>query len=935
VTTALLAKDDPSLADVVSEASSNVQSILDAWFEFVSSTSGRRTREAWQRWWRGAGVSLPSDEKTIPTAAYLFTWNPRQFRFADLEHHVEAIEKGGSSIFSWGTGNRRKISPAGRVFLFRQGAEPRGLIGVGVVHGEVREVPHFDPAKRQEGANSLEVDVRWTALSREPIVAMARLQQETGETKIWLSESSGVELQPALSQRLEEIWPRAWAEHGHGLRELPEVEPREWIARFDADRGGKENSLSLDRYVRAFARVMASRSLTPPLSIGLFGDWGSGKTFFMDSLRRNVEILRRKTDQEARLYCQSICQIEFNAWHYTETNLWASLVSTIFNDLRLFLDGPNDDADEFNKVLNQLELARELRKEANERVEEAKNRHKEASDKVAKAEKQLRELPIPPKPSDEQLRAILSRKIAEVVKGTDRHKIVELLERAAGWSGREDLREGAKRLESGSDTVEAVSESLAEARAVSSQAGFWWRVLSGAKVYKTRGFWLMIAMLAAIPLLFVLASQLGMAQSWANFWTLLGEILTAAAAIIAWIRSRLGEAASVFDRLSSLQGNVARSIEEARTQDRRADEKKRDEALSTEKDARTNLEEARREEERAAEDERKANEAVRDATSQARLGRFIRERASGVDYEKHLGLIAMIHRDFKRLSDLMEETRKNGADPALPRIDRIILYIDDLDRCYPPEKVVKVLEAVHLLLFFPLFVVVVGVDSRWVSRSLHKHFEGMLADEAMDVNQESRRIERAPAESQDFLEKIFQVPFWLRRMEPAAVRRLIYSLISSEELQAPPATAAPDLAAGRMADTLEVEPAEDDSSAEAHASATSAEDTSRSEANRTTAEAESKGPEALAAPTAGLTITEAELSFMHRVAPLMPRTPRSVKRFVNIYRLYKTALSPDGLASFLGKPAQPGNFRAVQVLLALVTGTPRLAQRVFRELQVS
>ncbi len=71
---------------------------------------------------------------------------------------------------------------------------------------------------------------------------------------------------------------------------------------------------------------------------------------------------------------------------------------------------------------------------------------------------------------------------------------------------------------------------------------------------------------------------------------------------------------------------------------------------------------------------------------------------------------------------------------------------------------------------------------------------------------------------------------------------------------------------------------------------------------------------------------------MDAVAPLMPRTPRSVKRFVNIDRLYKAALSPPAFARFLGTRARPGNFRAVQVLLALVTGTPRFAQRVVGEL---
>jgi hypothetical protein len=44
-------------------------------------------------------------------------------------------------------------------------------------------------------------------------------------------------------------------------------------------------------------------------------------------------------------------------------------------------------------------------------------------------------------------------------------------------------------------------------------------------------------------------------------------------------------------------------------------------------------------------------------------------------------------------------------------LNRIVLFIDDLDRC-DPDRVVKVLEAVYLLLAVKLFVVVVGVDAR-------------------------------------------------------------------------------------------------------------------------------------------------------------------------------------------------------------------------------
>ena len=49
----------------------------------------------------------------------------------------------------------------------------------------------------------------------------------------------------------------------------------------------------------------------------------------------------------------------------------------------------------------------------------------------------------------------------------------------------------------------------------------------------------------------------------------------------------------------------------------------------------------------------------------------------------------------------------------LPVVGAVLadLKIDDLDRC-PPEKVADVLQAVHLFLNFPLFIIMVCVDER-------------------------------------------------------------------------------------------------------------------------------------------------------------------------------------------------------------------------------
>jgi hypothetical protein len=80
---------------------------------------------------------------------------------------------------------------------------------------------------------------------------------------------------------------------------------------------------------------------------------------------------------------------------------------------------------------------------------------------------------------------------------------------------------------------------------------------------------------------------------------------------------------------------------------------------------------------------------------------------AATDYRRHLGLLALIRRDFEKLRDLFREQReaedKGSEDTSTNKINRIVLYIDDLDRC-PPERVVQVLQAIHLLLAFPLLL---------------------------------------------------------------------------------------------------------------------------------------------------------------------------------------------------------------------------------------
>ncbi len=57
---------------------------------------------------------------------------------------------------------------------------------------------------------------------------------------------------------------------------------------------GQTDQLDIQNEVKTLAAIMMARDIGPPLAIGLFGDWGSGKTFFMDSL---IQVVRKLEQQ--------------------------------------------------------------------------------------------------------------------------------------------------------------------------------------------------------------------------------------------------------------------------------------------------------------------------------------------------------------------------------------------------------------------------------------------------------------------------------------------------------------------------------------------------------------------------------------------------------------------------------------------------------------
>ena len=146
-----------------------------------------------------------------------------------------------------------------------------------------------------------------------------------------------------------------------------------------------------------------------------------------------------------------------------------------------------------------------------------------------------------------------------------------------------------------------------------------------------------------------------------------------------------------------------------------------------------------------------------------RLYEFIADRAASLEYRSQLGVVSLVRRDFERLvGKLMEKWRrepKETKDGTPAPIERIVLYIDDLDRCDPSGGSGAAGRA-------PVagdgpFVVVVGGRLRLAACARLVTATAECLTDAVDSGRTGRAF--AASTPQNYLEKIFQVPFACRR----------------------------------------------------------------------------------------------------------------------------------------------------------------------------
>lgn len=503
-----------------------------------------------------------------------------------------------------------------------------------------------------------------------------------------------------------------------------------------------DDQLGIEDDVRILCQLALARSTKPPLAIGLFGDWGTGKSFFMRRMQTRVkEMQHEATTSLARggtsLYCDNVVQVTFNAWHYADSNLWASVMTRIFESLK---ESTSDKARDY--IFSQLESTQG-------RLSQARHDKLTASKQIEVLQRKQRRL--------EEIRSAI---------GGHRDKPVsELIKTLTSLDLPGDEPSPPEGVKTLADLHKVAQGTRSTALLIRQLLG-WWPirvllvmaplvVLGGLGVIAAGGGHQVarVVSVAAVVIPTVVATA---AATWRKFRKVV-DIASQADDVEQWITTQLAKLEE--------QDRVLVS-------DRQQAQQQADQAARTIAMVRTgNL-----------------------------IRQYVEDRVLNEAYRDQLGVISLVRNDLQRLSDLCSPT-DDGPDAssiaARFDIQRIVLYIDDLDRC-PPSRVVEVLQAVHLLLAFPLFVVVAGVDSRWLMTSLRIHYQHLLQDEnngRPELRVDANEWDAFPA---DYLDKIFQIPFSLQPMSDPGYRALMNTLVSVQEQGAQqdrqPPTPAADLA---------------------------------------------------------------------------------------------------------------------------------------------
>ncbi len=599
--------------------------------------------------------------------------------------------------------------------------------------------------------------------------------------------------------------------------DLLSIEDFHFIAQsFKNDLAQGPDLINIENEVHSLAEVLVMRDLQPPLAVGICGGWGSGKSYAMHLIQKKITEIRcrslRKTQAWWRnnsdkdrlsLYVGHIYQIRFDAWTFAKVNLWSSLMQTIFYEfnrqltLEKQLEEIGVDPLKGGDIWKALDEMSDEEREVLLNSELSSDKFKQWKDKASETNTvdwlwdTLTELRQEEKKNLKRSEDELSRKRLELQKKLEdiEHDVKQEIDIEASKAYWEPLREELKgimgiaftnfinrteqELKSTAKSEQELEAKLLEVTLDDFQPTTWdnlYQVIrSNRKTSLAFIFFLMLTI--ATPFLLEILIDLNEAG-----WKLLLTLIP--------LTPSLSSAKQLWKETIKLQRWLDQTVKKYQQKTINKQQKLQNSFASRVK--------RKREEKELVNIEREIKKLEAQVERQrlrigltARyisLSDFIDTRLEENFYGKKLGFMQQVQRDLIDLTahfvvpkesnahKVFFDEKKERLKKFFPRGPaRVVLYIDDLDRC-PPNRVVEVLEAVQLLLKTPLFVVVLAIDDRYIARALEKAYQGILK-------------RGGKPSGIDYMEKIIQVSYRMRPIPKSAIDNYLMSHMDIEELK--------------------------------------------------------------------------------------------------------------------------------------------------------
>lgn len=139
-----------------------------------------------------------------------------------MKDALATLKRRGFLEDRWSCGITKHIEVGDRLFLLRQGREPRGIMASGVAKSAPYLDEHWDENRSGE---ALYVKAKFDALldpEKDGVLPLVKLQEGSLGAVNWRTQSSGISIAPAAAAELEARWRTFLEEHGQSPAITPD-----------------------------------------------------------------------------------------------------------------------------------------------------------------------------------------------------------------------------------------------------------------------------------------------------------------------------------------------------------------------------------------------------------------------------------------------------------------------------------------------------------------------------------------------------------------------------------------------------------------------------------------------------------------------------------------------------------------------------------------